>query len=81
LKLHKGGDAYIELPSTSFTKEQISPARDTRLRWMQSVIRCTHYVAGASEIMYLNRDEAPEIIYVQREFIDRADEAYAGPDR
>ena len=81
LKLHKGGDAYIDLPAATFTKEQISPARDTRLRWMQSVIRSTHYVAGASEIMYLNRDEAPEITYVEREFIDRADEAYAGPER
>jgi hypothetical protein len=44
---------------------------------MQSVIRCTHYVAGASEIMYLNRADAPEIQYVERETIDRADEAYA----
>ncbi|HEY2881748.1 MAG TPA: hypothetical protein VGJ15_04930 [Pirellulales bacterium] len=77
LKLHKGGDAFITLPETQFTCEHISPARDSRLRWMQSVIRCTHYVAGASEIMYLNRADAPEIQYVERETIDRADEAYA----
>ena len=47
-----------------FTKEQISPTRDTRLRWMQSVIRCTHYVAGASEQDYLRKEDAPEITYV-----------------
>src|SRR5262249_31435148 len=50
LLLHKGGDYYIELPSQPFGPEQMSPTRDTRLRWMQSVIRCTHYVAGAGEM-------------------------------
>jgi hypothetical protein len=76
LFLHEGGDAYITLPLTPFGKEQISPARDTRLRWMQSVVRCTHYVAGASEQAYLRREDAPEVTYVPRDPIDRADEAY-----
>ena len=48
-----------------FTKEQISPTRDTRLRWMQSVIHCTHYVAGAGEQAYLRQEEAPEITFVR----------------
>ena len=77
LKLHKGGDSFITLPATPFTKEQISPTRDTRLRWMQSVVRCTHYVAGASEKFYLHQADAPEIKYVERDPIERADEAYA----
>jgi hypothetical protein len=77
LKLHKGGDSYETLPPMSFTKEHISPARDTRLRWMQSVLHCTHYVAGASEQDYLRREDAPEITYVKREPIDRSDEAYS----
>jgi hypothetical protein len=77
LKLHKGGGSFITLPDVPFTNEQISPARDTRLRWMQSVIRCTHYVAGASEMKYLNKEEAPEISYVERDSIENADEAYA----
>src|SRR5712692_1809846 len=47
LRLHEGGDSFVILPPTAFAKEQISPTRDTRLRWMQSVLRCTHYVAGA----------------------------------
>jgi hypothetical protein len=77
LKLHKGGDSYETLPAMNFTKEHVSPTRDTRLRWMQSVIHCTHYIAGASEQAYLSREEAPEITYVNRDPIDRSDEAYA----
>jgi hypothetical protein len=76
LKLHEGGDSFITLPMTTFTKEQISPARDTRLRWMQSVLRCTHYVAGAGEKDYLCPEETPEITFVDRDAIDRSDEAY-----
>jgi hypothetical protein len=76
LKLHEGGDVYTTLPPTSYTKEQTSPARDTRLRWMQSVVRCTHYVAGASEQDYLATDETPEIAFVKRDAIERHDEAY-----
>ena len=76
LKLHSGGDVFITLPMMPFTKEQISPARDTRLRWMQSVVRCTHYIAGAGEQAYLRREDAPEITFVSRDDIDRSDEAY-----
>ena len=79
LKLYKGGDQYVDLPDVPYTREQISPTRDTRLRWMQSVIRCTHYVAGASEQDYLRKDDAPEITYVVRDTIERADEAYVEP--
>jgi hypothetical protein len=75
-ELHEGGESYIRFPAGSFTKRQISPSRDSRLRWMQSVIHCTHYVAGASEQAYLRQDDAPEITYVPRDTIDRADEAY-----
>jgi hypothetical protein len=76
LKLHKGGDIYDTLPPMDFTKEQISPTRDTRLRWMQSVVHCTHYVTGAGEQAYLRPEDAPEITYVNRHPIDRSDEAY-----
>ena len=76
LQLHEGGDSYVTLPMTAFVKEQISPARDTRLRWMQSVVHCTHYVAGAGERAYLRQEEAPEITFVNRETIERSDEAY-----
>jgi hypothetical protein len=75
-KLHEGGDHYLALPPCDVTKEQITPARDTRLRWMQSVLHCTHYVAGAGEQAYLRKEDAPEITFVNRDPIDRSDEAY-----
>ena len=77
LRLHEGGNAYLMLPKADFTKEQISPTRDSRLVWMQSVVRCTHYVTGAGEGAYLNKEETPEIKFIEREAIDRSDEAYA----
>ena len=76
LKLHEGGDSVITLPKSEFTKEQISPTRDTRLRWMQSVIHCTHYIAGAGEQDYLRKEEAPEITFLNRDMIESSDEAY-----
>ncbi|HEY5233454.1 MAG TPA: hypothetical protein VIK35_07980 [Verrucomicrobiae bacterium] len=79
LKLHEGGDSFVTLPLTVFTKEQISPARDVRLRWMQSVLHCTHYIAGAGEKDYLRTEETPEINFAARDAIDRSDEAYTEP--
>jgi len=76
LYLHAGGTSFVTLPATGFTKEQISPARDTRLRWMESVIGCTHYVTGAGEQAYLSQDETPQITFICRDEIDRSDEAY-----
>jgi hypothetical protein len=75
LQLHEGGDSYVTLPTAAFGREQVSPARDSRLRWMQSVVHCTHYVAGAGERAYLRPEETPEITFVNRETIERADEA------
>jgi hypothetical protein len=79
LQLHEGGNSYLTLPpaTSSFDLAQISPSRDSRLRWMQSVIHCTHYIAGAGEQAYLNHADAPEITFVTRDAIDRSDEAYA----
>jgi hypothetical protein len=76
LRLHEGGPHFVELPVVPFTKDQISPARDSRLRWMQTVIRCTHYVTGASEQIYLHREDAPEINYIVRDTIEHSDEAW-----
>jgi hypothetical protein len=76
LKLHEGGDSFVTLPPTTFKKEQISPTRDTRLAWMQSVVHCTHYVAGPGEKAYLRQEEVPEITFINRDAIDRHDEAF-----
>jgi hypothetical protein len=80
LLLHKGGDNYLELPPQEFGRAQISPTRDTRLRWMQSVIKCSHYVAGAGEREYLNEADAPGVVFVQREEISDSDRAYTGAE-
>ena len=78
LLLHEGGKKFVELPAQKFDAAQISPTRDTRLRWMQSVIRCTHYVHGAGERQYLNESDAPEITYVAREAISDSGKAWIG---
>ena len=75
-QLHEGGDSFVTLPAAAFGKEQVSPTRDTRLRWMQSVVHCTHYVAGPGEKAYLHPEETPEITFVNRDTIERSDEAY-----
>ena len=79
LLLHKGGNSYLKLPLDEFDAAQVSPTRDTRLRWMQSVVGCTHYIAGASEIKYLNTDDAPGVQFVTRDDIAHSDRAYV-PD-
>jgi hypothetical protein len=75
-QLHEGGDSFITIPATPFTKEQISPTRDSRLRWMQSVVHCTHYIAGAGEKAYLRPEETPNIAFVNRETIEDPNEAF-----
>jgi hypothetical protein len=60
-------------------KNQISPTRDTRLRWMQSVVRCTHYVCGAGEDRYLKTTDAPDVQFITRDKISESDFAYV-PD-
>ncbi len=76
LLLHKGGNSYLRLPLEEYDATQISPTRDTRLRWMQSVIGCTHYVAGASEVDYLHTEEAPGVEFITRDQIAESDRAY-----
>lgn len=76
LRLHQGGDVYIDLPDQRWEPAQISPARDTRLRWMQSVIHCTHYIAGASEMKYLDKSEAPEVNFIGRDEITNPHDTY-----
>lgn len=79
LWLHKGGDSFIEVAAKQpAAREQISPTRDTRFRWMQSVIGCTHYISGASEQNYINKANAPGVIFVNRSEISDASDAFVG---
>ena len=81
LRLHEGGEPVRGCCPISRTPgSRSAPTRDTRLRWMQSVIHCTHYVAGAGEQDYLRKEDAPEITFVYRDTIDRSDEAYCDLD-
>jgi len=77
--LHRGGDRYLEIPGGKFGPDQISPTRDTRFRWMQSVIQCTHYVAGASEQHYISKADASTVNFIKRDEISESDKAYTGP--
>lgn len=74
--LHKGGDAYIEFSKPELSKSQISPTRDERLLWMQSILNCSHYIAGAGEIGYLDTSQTPEITFIKRDAIERSGDAY-----
>ncbi|HXX42092.1 MAG TPA: hypothetical protein VEI58_07480 [Chthoniobacterales bacterium] len=74
--LHKGGDKFIEVPAQTYGREQVSATRDTRFRWMQSVIGCTHYVSGASEQDYVNKADGPGVIFVERKTIADSGDAY-----
>jgi hypothetical protein len=74
--LHKGGDRFLEIAGGDFGPEQISPTRDTRFSWMQSVVQCTHYVAGASEQHYINKADAPEVKFIKRDEISDSDKPY-----
>jgi hypothetical protein len=76
LLVHKGGNRFLEIPGGKFGPEQISPTRDTRFHWMQSVIRCTHYVTGASEQLYINKAVAPEVKFIERDKISESGKAY-----
>lgn len=76
--LHQGGSSFLQVEADCTDRGLVTPTRDTRLLWMQSVVQCTHYVAGAGEIKYLNTEEAPEIEFVERDPIERSDEAYVG---
>jgi hypothetical protein len=45
---------------------------------MQSVIGCTHYVAGASEQQYINKADAANVQFIHRDEISDFNKAYTG---
>ncbi len=75
--LHEGGGkfTYFNLPD-KIDKQQINPGKDERFGWMNSVIHCTHYVAGNSEYEYIKRDNFPEVKFIKREQIDQPEMAW-----
>ena len=77
LRLHEGGGKYfnIEAPET-IEKWQKNPGRDYRFAWMQSVLHCSHYIAGAGENAYLKKEDFPNVVFVARDQIEDSTYAY-----
>jgi hypothetical protein len=78
LALHRGGELYIDLPPATITKSQVSPARDNRFEWMQSVIHCTHYITGMGEKGYLDTGRFRDVVFVDRNEVSESDFAWLG---
>lgn len=77
LTLHEGGGKYLDLPLPyRIEKWQKNPARDERFSWMQSVIHATHYVTGASEGVYLKKEDFSNVEFVPREEVSDSSLAY-----
>ena len=76
LKLHRGGEEYIELPEQKIEKSQISPNARQRFAWMQSVVGCTHYVMGRGEKEYLRLFDIQDAELIERDRIKNDEEAW-----
>jgi hypothetical protein len=76
LRLHEGGDRYIDLPPQNVEKWQKNPARDQRFPWMQSVVNCTHYVLGEGEGEYLDTASVPTVKFINRNLVNKPDFAW-----
>jgi hypothetical protein len=66
---------FWRFPAANLVRNK-SARLETRFVWMQSVIRCTHYVAGASEQDYVNKADAPEVKFVRRDEISDSGKSY-----
>jgi hypothetical protein len=76
-RLHEGGGKYFTTPVPEhIEKWQKNPGRDQRFRWMQSVIHCTHYIAGAGENDYLRKEDFPDVQFVERDAIEDSHYSY-----
>ncbi len=69
-QLHPGGGKFITLPDQPVIKSQKTPGRDDRFKWMNSVIRATHYITGNAEYDYLKRENFPEVEFIKRDQIE-----------
>ncbi|MDD5050733.1 MAG: hypothetical protein PHV93_03250 [Candidatus Pacebacteria bacterium] len=78
-RLHEGGGKYFTIPAPAkIEKWQKNPGRDERFAWMQSVIHSTHYISGAGEGAYLKKSDFPEVVFVDRQEIEKSEYAYIG---
>ena len=76
-RLHEGGGKYLTIPSPKIIEKwQKNPGRDERFKWMQSVIHCTHYIAGKGENAYLKKENFPDVTFVERDDIEDSNYAF-----
>ncbi len=69
--LHHGGGKTTEFEvADEIKKSQITPGRDQRFKWMNSVIKATHYITGNSEYDYLKKEDFPEVNFIKRDQIE-----------
>jgi hypothetical protein len=79
LQLHEGGGKYTQIPKPGkIEKSQITPGARQRFAWMQSVIKCTHYVYGEGEKEYMEFDKFPEVKFTKRDDIKQPNYAWLG---
>jgi len=72
-----GGDHSLKVSRDPQAQAAVyDDVQRTIVGWMQSVVGCTHYVAGASEIKYLNTADAPGVQFIARDEISESDRAY-----
>ncbi len=76
-ELHHGGDKFTQFSvNDKIEKSQITPGRDQRFAWMNSVINSTHYITGNAEYEYLKREDFPEVNFIKRDQIENQELAY-----
>ena len=79
LSLHEGGQVYTKLPkAATIAKLQITPGKDERFNWMNSVIGATHYIYGEGENDYLKFTDFPDVKFIERETINEPNFAWIG---
>lgn len=79
LQLHEGGGKYTQIQTPeNIEKGQITPGARQRFAWMQSVIKCTHYVYGEGEKEYMEFDKFPEVKFIKRDGIEQPNYAWLG---
>ena len=76
LKLHEGGDSFVTLPQTAFTKraDQSHARYAAALDAVGRALHALHCRRGRKGLS--SPGETPEITFINRDPIDRSDEAY-----
>ncbi len=68
--INHGGEVKEFIPSNLIPailpREKLSPPRTNRFAWMQSVLKCTHYIYGRGEKEYIDFSPWKDIQFIER---------------